>query len=253
MTLVALNSEAVILRTYPLKESDKLIVLFSQNYGKIRGVVKGCRRIRSRFSGRLEPLSWVEFSGYERKNQDLVSIDNVEVLKGFGFALEDYSTFLRSSYLLEVITKTLPDREINKNLFRLLLHVLPAFVKIKTSQLALLYFQVWHLKLGGFFPDLYHCCQCGNEFGGSAMIYCEIKSQGFICKNCKHGMARQISVESMRVLERLTKKSLADLLREIQLSKVLNELNNLIEELMEISYEKKFNSLLVLKQEVGGL
>ena len=37
MTLVALNSEAIILRTYPLKETDKLIVLFSQNYGKIRG------------------------------------------------------------------------------------------------------------------------------------------------------------------------------------------------------------------------
>mgnify|MGYP000874496845 FL=1 len=139
----ALHGEAIILRTYPLKETDRLIVLFSQEYGKIRGVVNGARRIKSRFSGRLEPLSWIEFSGFERRNQELVSIDSIEVIKGFGLILEDYDTFLRSTYLLEVILKTMPDWEVNQNLFRLLLHVLPAFVKTDTSSAALLYFQVW--------------------------------------------------------------------------------------------------------------
>ncbi len=248
--LGALHGEAIILRTYPLKETDKLIVLFSQEHGKIRGVVNGGQRIKSRFSGKLEPLSWIEFSGFQRRNQQLVSIDSIEVIKGFGLILEDYHTFLRSAYLLEIILKTMPDREVNQNVFRLLLHVLPAFVKIDTSEAALLYFQVWYLKFGGFFPDLYKCCKCGNSLAKKGRVYCEEKNQGFMCGACTFGIGRQISVENMELFKLLTKMSLVELLKGNQISKNINHLSTIVEELIETSFERKFDTLSVIKQGV---
>ena len=246
----ALHGEAIILRTYPLKETDRLIVLFSQEYGKIRGVVNGARRIKSRFSGRLEPLSWIEFSGFERRNQELVSIDSIEVIKGFGLILEDYYTFVRSAYLLEIILKTMPDREANQNLFRLLLHVLPAFVKTATSEAALLYFQVWYLKFGGFLPDLYKCSKCGNRLPGNGRVYCEDKIQGLMCGGCKVGIGREISVKNMELLKSFIKSSLVEILKDNKIAKNVNQLSTMVEEMIETSFERKFDTLSVIKQEV---
>ena len=248
--MVVLKGEAIILRTYPLKETDKLIVLFSQEYGKIRGVVNGGRRIKSRFTGRLEPLSWIEFSGFQRRNQELVSIDSIEVIKGFGLILEDYDTFLRSTYLLEVILKTMPDWEVNQNLFRLLLHVLPAFVKTDTSSAALLYFQVWYLKFGGFLPDLYKCSRCGDHLAKNGRTYCGDKIQGLMCKACKSGMGRDISINNMKLLRSLTKMSLIEILKENQISRNVGQLTNIVEELIETSFERRFDTFSAIKQEL---
>ena len=53
------REQGVVLRTYRLGESDKIVVLMTQARGKVRGVAKGVRKTKSRFGGRLEPLSHV--------------------------------------------------------------------------------------------------------------------------------------------------------------------------------------------------
>ncbi len=54
------RDRAVILRTYKLRESDRIVVLLTQRFGKVRAVAKGVRRTNSKFGSRLEPMSHVE-------------------------------------------------------------------------------------------------------------------------------------------------------------------------------------------------
>ena len=54
------TSEALVLRTYKLGEADRIVVFLTRDRGKKRGVAKGARRPRSKFTGGLEPMTRAE-------------------------------------------------------------------------------------------------------------------------------------------------------------------------------------------------
>ncbi len=58
------DTEAIILRTYPVGESDRIVSFLSRTEGRLRGVAQGARRPKSRFAGLLEPLSHVRLWFY---------------------------------------------------------------------------------------------------------------------------------------------------------------------------------------------
>jgi len=250
--LPIISSEAVILRSYPIKETDKIVVAYTRQYGKVRGVAKGSRRIRSRFSGRLEPLSWVELVAYEKESQELVRIDKVELLKGFGLTFQDYQAYLRSCYLVELLVETIPDREVNETLFRLILHVLPELGDSKKSEMATLYFQIWHLKLAGLLPDLAVCSSCGIPFKHSLRIYYQAMQAGFLCESCQKGRIHWLSWQSMKLLQCLIRRSLSDVVSVIRSPAEVRRLNILVGDMMEIGFERRFDCLSLLNQEIGN-
>ena len=63
----------VVLRTYKLGEADRIVVLLTAEHGKVRAVAKGVRKTKSRFGGRLEPLSHVSLLLYEGRELDIVT------------------------------------------------------------------------------------------------------------------------------------------------------------------------------------
>ncbi len=67
------RDRGVVLRTYKLGEADRVLVLVTAGHGKVRAVVKGIRRTKSRIGGRLEPLSHVDLLMYEGRELDIVS------------------------------------------------------------------------------------------------------------------------------------------------------------------------------------
>lgn len=247
-----ISSEAVILRSYPIKEADKVVVAYTRKYGKLRGVAKGSRRIRSRFSGRLEPLSWVELVAYEKENQELVSIDKVELLKGFGLTFQDYQAYLRSCYLVELLVETIPDREVNETLFRLILHVLPQLGDSKRSEVAALYFQIWHLKLAGLLPDLAVCSCCSIPFERPLRVYYQLRKAGFLCERCQNGRIYWLSWQSMKLLQCLIRRSLSDVVSVILSAEEVRSLNVLVGDMMETGFERRFDCLSLLNQEIGS-
>ncbi len=247
-----LSSEAIILRTYPLRETDKLVVAYTRKYGKVRGVARGSRRIKSRFSGRLEPLSWVELVAYERRNQELVRIDKVELLKGYGLAVQDYEAYLRSSYLLELLMETVPEHEVNDSLFRLLLHVLPLLGDSCKSRLASVYFQIWHLKLAGLLPSLVACSGCGGALSPGRKAYCQLDALGFFCRECRKGAGRRIDGEVLELAGLVVNKPLTELAGGRVAREAVSALHAVAEELVQSGFERKFDSLSLLRRESGN-
>ena len=246
-----LSSEAIILRTYPLRETDKLVVAYTRKYGKVRGVARGSRRIKSRFSGRLEPMSWVELVAFEGRNQELVSIDKVELLKGYGLAMQDYQAYLRSSYMLELLVETVPEHEANDSLFRLLLHVLPLLGDRHKSRLASVYFQIWHLKLAGLLPSLTACTGCGGALRPGTEAYCRLDALGFFCRECLKGTGRRIDGNVLDLAGLVVTKSLPELAGGRVANEAVSALNAVAEEMVQSGFERKFVSLSLLRRESG--
>src|SRR5260370_24449898 len=55
------ESEALILRSFPLGEADRLVSFLRRTEGRMRGVASGARRPKSRFGSTLQLFSYVQF------------------------------------------------------------------------------------------------------------------------------------------------------------------------------------------------
>src|SRR2546425_20392 len=75
------TTDALILRTYTLGESDRIVVFLTRDRGKKRGVAKNARQSRRRFGGALEPMTYGRVSYTERERRDLVSLHYVEIAR----------------------------------------------------------------------------------------------------------------------------------------------------------------------------
>ena len=54
--MALVKSRGVVLRTYKLGETSKVVVCYTERYGKVRLVAKGARKGGGRFGAALEPL-----------------------------------------------------------------------------------------------------------------------------------------------------------------------------------------------------
>src|SRR5256885_11119491 len=75
------TTDALILRTYKLGESDRIVVFLTRDRGKKRGVAKNARQSRRRFGGGLEPLTYGRVGYMERERRELVRLDYVEPIR----------------------------------------------------------------------------------------------------------------------------------------------------------------------------
>jgi len=120
------ESEAIVLRTYPLREADVLVTLLTRLEGKVRGVARAAKKSRRRFGGALEPLTYVRVYYEDRERQELARLDSCEVLES-PLAFEvSYPRAVALGHVGELLDELLPDREVNDDVFRLAVAVLAA-------------------------------------------------------------------------------------------------------------------------------
>jgi DNA repair protein RecO (recombination protein O) len=147
-------SEAFVLRTYPLRESDLIVSFLTRDQGKLRGVARRARRLKSSFGSGLERLSHVRLSYFQRENRELVRLDSCELIRSQFDLVSDYSAGVMLDYLAEVCEQLLPDAEADDRFFRLLLAIIEYLHARGNIWTAVLYFTLWAVRLSGFLPDL---------------------------------------------------------------------------------------------------
>jgi len=211
------ETEALILRSYNLAEADKIVVCLSRSAGLIRGVAKGCRKLRNRFGAALEPFTLVNLTYYEKEHQELVSFRQVEILKS-RFNLSSNASILTGfSYIGDLLIDFSPPHQANDNLFRMALACFEAASETPEDLEAVLrYFEVWLLKLEGFLPDLRTCVNCHNTFG-EEIVYLGA-DLSLRCYQCSQGRGSAVSGRlrtHLRTTEKLSPARFAEGAREV--------------------------------------
>lgn len=206
------ETEALILRSYNLAEADKIVVCLSRSAGLIRGVAKGCRKLRNRFGASLEPFTLVNLTYYEKEHQELVSFRQVEILKS-RFNLSSNASLLTGfAYMGDLLVDFSPPHQANDNLFRMALACFEAAAETPADIDAVLrYFEVWLLKLEGFFPDLRTCANCQKVFGEEAVYLAPDLSVR--CLQCSNGRGSAVSKHlrsHLRTTEKLSPAKFAE-------------------------------------------
>jgi DNA repair protein RecO (recombination protein O) len=189
------ESEAVVLRTYPLREADLLVTLFTRAEGKVRGVARAAKKSKRRFGGALEPLTYVRAFYEDRgERQELSRLDALEVLESPLASEVSYARAVALAHVAELLDELLPDRESNDAIFRLTLSVLHAMPGPEVW-MPITYFELWLTRLVGFLPELTECIVCGRSLNASR-AYFHALADGLMCVDDKRLASSEISSES---------------------------------------------------------
>lgn len=147
------TTDALILRSYTLGESDRIVVFLTRDRGKKRGVAKNARQSRRRFGGALEPLTCGRVSYLERERRDLVRLDYVEVTRS-PLVATDGDALAHVGYFAELIDEWAPDADPSEPLFRLGVSLVDAIGAGVPIEPLARYFEYWLLRLQGVYePD----------------------------------------------------------------------------------------------------
>lgn len=145
------TADALVLRTYTLGESDRIVVFLTRDRGKKRGVAPHAGKSRKRFGGALAPFSEVRVAYFERERRDLVSLNYAELVRSpFGAVSGEALGY--SAYFAELIDEWAAEADADERLFRLGASVLEALVAGAPVEALARYFECWLLRLQGVYP-----------------------------------------------------------------------------------------------------
>jgi DNA repair protein RecO (recombination protein O) len=198
-------SDALVLRTYKLGETSKVVVLLTRERGKVRAVARGARGPRSRYQSALEPLSEVRATLYGRQGAELMRLGACELLRSaFGAASRGLEESLALSYFAELLDAFCPEGQAEDDVYRLAQAVLAAAGGGASMPVLSRYLEAWLLRLHGLYPPLDICAGCGAALARGELRY-HAQARGFVCGTC--------GTASGPVLASATRAFLAELFR----------------------------------------
>ena len=180
------RSDAFVLRTYKLGESDQIVVLFTRDFGKLRVVARRNRRGHSRTAGHYQPLTRLHVIIYGRPTRSLYHTHSIDIVQAFRVLHEDFNLLSCGLYMTELIDISTQDRQPAAELFALFDEALEALAQAgQTSEtpMVLRHFEMSLLTLSGYALQLNECAHCGRELTPGACGY-NARAGGLVCATC---------------------------------------------------------------------
>lgn len=205
------KSEAIILRTRDLGESDLIVTSFSSLYGSLRGVAKGARKSFKRFVNSLNIFSLVDLEFRDRRTGDLVWLDSCELIDGFPGIRSDYNLLSNASYMIEMTEILFPLNVPSPEMFQLLRSALGSISNRRDTEETVILFQARAMKIGGFGIYLAKCSLCGRPYKEKGRALFHPPGGSIVCLACEKESALLpgMGPDTVHVLEQLQSSDLS--------------------------------------------
>jgi DNA repair protein RecO (recombination protein O) len=243
--MITHTSDAIVLRTYPFREGDLLVTIFTRQHGKIRGVAKSALRSRKRFGGALEPMTHVRAHYAERPRQELLRLDSFEIVTSPLSEPVDYARAAGLAFLAEALDETLPDHDAHDAVFRLTLAAL-AHLQTDCIWMPLTYFALWMTRLMGWLPELHRCVECGDRLKDGA--YFHATRDGLFCAVHRRASATRLSAESLALAETISRRPISELAHLPLERSQAADLRRFLVQILERHMERKLKSAVALQR-----
>lgn len=200
----------VVLRTAPLRESDLLITLYTDEHGRLSAVARGARRSQRRFSGALSLLVLGRYQLGRRPRGDLWSLEAGEVEREWTRLASDPIAVAHASYAAELVGALLPPEAPDPHALAVILDLWDCLADGGPSPAALRSVELSLLELAGHGPALDHCAACREPDLASGALFDPARG-GAICRRCaarsRGAGTRVLPPESLRYLGEIAARS----------------------------------------------
>ena len=189
--MVALNCEALLLRSVDYGESDRIVHLLTADAGRLTAIAKGARRSQRRFPGTLDVFNHLAIEGRAKPRASMAFLERARLLNPFLGLRSDYSRYALASFLTEMLDRLSPEGVTGPEAERLFVYATESFALIEkvrpTATLRLL------LELRGFDalglrPELGRCVRCGrvpsDTLAQDHRVHFHVPDGGIVCSAC---------------------------------------------------------------------
>lgn len=237
---------AIVLKTKPYGESDKIITFLTEAHGKITGIAKGAKRSQKRFVNSLEPFSLVKLGFYERPQSSLVFINSSDLLFSFSRIVTGLDKISYASYLIEITDGLIGEREENRRVFQ---HLKDGLYYLNDNDATLRFltsFELRLLSLVGYQPLLDHCKRCARDRREliSSRWHFSLREGGILCEPCSRARKETLPLgaEAVEVLTELQARYSLSSARRSLPSSVVSEIRSVVVRFIQFHMEKEIKS-----------
>lgn len=241
------RTEAIVIGRLDLGEADRILTLFTPQYGKLRVVAKGVRRPSSRLGPHLELFTRVQLQLARGRELDVVT--GAETLDPHIELRTDLDILSHASHMAELITRLTEDREeheaaygLLKGSLRLLCDAMDPFAVTRHFEMAL-------LAILGYRPELYRCLECERELAAEPNAL-SIRRGGMLCPRCRatDPQAVPLSVNAQKYLRLLDRQGLRGVIGLRTSPELQRELEGVLTAYLRHHAERDLQSLHVWHQ-----
>ena len=177
------QSRALLLRSVDYRDSDRIVTLLTEDYGKISALARGARRSQRRFGGALQP--YVLMNAHFRPGRgELAHLERVSVDRSFHEILRSLEAIGAAGAALAVIRERVPEHEPEPQVFDIAVRFLEAVNRGAPAEEALLSLQIRVLTTLGFAPTLDRCVGCGKMPSAGRAASFDASRGGIVCRAC---------------------------------------------------------------------
>jgi DNA repair protein RecO (recombination protein O) len=173
----------VVLRTTPLRESDLLVVLYTDEHGRISAVARGGRRSQRRFAGALSLLVLGRYQLGRRPRGELWGLDGAEVVREWTRLSSDVVAVAHASYAAEIVGALLPPEAPDPHALEVIVALWDSLAEAGPSPGALRAVELALLELAGHQPAIDRCAACSETDLEVGTVFDPTRG-GAICRRC---------------------------------------------------------------------
>ncbi|HET6444591.1 MAG TPA: DNA repair protein RecO [candidate division Zixibacteria bacterium] len=190
------RSEAIVLRRSNFGEADRMLTLYSKEFGKIRALAKGARKPQTRKTGHVELFMRTDFMFARGKSIDIIT--HAELVEAYQQIRTDLVRTTYASYAVELIDQLTADADRDLRKYSLLSEALEWFAASGDLMLTARYYELRLLALAGFQPQLFHCISGGEAIEEQDQFF-SAEAGGLICPDCQSADPRALAISAPAV------------------------------------------------------
>ena len=171
--------EAIVLKTDDFGDANRVVTLFTKDFGKIEVNAYGCRRSRSPLSGVLQMFNHI--TATLTRGTKIDTIRDADIINFYDALTADLERLAYASMLFEIVNRMTLPRQAESEIFYLLKNSLPVLSK-RNPRIAALIGACQFMEQSGVQLNFSRCVHCGKEIVGDASI--SLPDGGAVCPDC---------------------------------------------------------------------
>jgi len=196
------RTEAIVLKAYDYGEADRILTLYTPDQGKLRAIVKGVRRIKSRKAGHLDLFTRVTLLLAHGRHLDVVT--QAETIESFRGMRNDLWRSSHAHYVAELVDSFGAEQLANSALYGLTVTTMRRLASSAQLDLVVRSFEIQLLTMTGYRPQLHRCLKCDSTIEPQVNHFSSSMG-GILCPDCASAdvAAPAISVNALKVMRNL--------------------------------------------------
>jgi DNA repair protein RecO (recombination protein O) len=231
-------------------EADRIVTFYTDKIGKLKGIAKGARRSKKRFSNSIELFSQSKIIFSRNNKEGLALIENCDVINHYPAIRENLESTMAASYLTDLTNRFTVEEKRNKELFGLIGNFLELIENGNDLEKIMRFFEIRLLELSGYDPVLEKCVGCGTPLDRINTPFFNSRNGGIECPQCHRNgpNAFPVSVGTVKTLM-LGKSMEIDKIHRLEPSeKILAESGRILGDFIQYILGKELKSLRILNE-----